>query len=58
MRTAAAVTPAKGLWLSLLVYSSLYLFLGLVVAVLLRRQFLASPQPDELAAAATEEGPH
>lgn len=58
MRTADAVTPVPGLWISLLVYSTLYVFLGLVVALLLARQFRASPRPDEIVAASTPEGAH
>src|SRR5271157_1932247 len=58
MRTAGAVTPVPGLWISLLVYSTLYVFLGLVVALLLARQFRASLRPDENVAASTPEGAH
>ncbi|MGZ3390366.1 MAG: cytochrome ubiquinol oxidase subunit I, partial [Isosphaeraceae bacterium] len=58
MRTADAVTPVPGLWVSLLVYSTLYVFLGLVVALLLARQFRASLRPDEIVAASTPEGAH
>jgi len=58
MRTAGAVTPVPGLWISLLVYSTLYVFLGLVVALLLARQFRASLRPDEIVAASTPEGAH
>ena len=58
MRTADAITPVPGLWISLLVYSTLYVFLGLVVALLLARQFRASPRPDEIVAASTPEGAH
>jgi cytochrome d ubiquinol oxidase subunit I len=48
MRTTEAVTPVPGLWVSLLTYSALYFSLGLIVAWLLSREFLASPRPDEL----------
>ncbi|MBV8487006.1 MAG: cytochrome ubiquinol oxidase subunit I [Planctomycetaceae bacterium] len=59
MRTADAVTPVPGLWLSLLLYSLLYMVLGLVVAMLLARQFRASSRPDELARSAVAgEGVH
>ena len=43
MRTAEAVTPVPGLWISMLTYSALYIMLGIVVALLLGRQFRASP---------------
>ena len=43
MRTTEAVTPVPGLWMSLLGYSLLYVFLGVIVVALLRAQFLASP---------------
>lgn len=43
MRTRDAVTPVPGLWASLLTYSLLYVFLGLVVISLLRAQFRESP---------------
>jgi cytochrome d ubiquinol oxidase subunit I len=56
MRTAAAVTPVPGLWISLLVYSTLYAVLGVMVALLLAREFRASPRPDELIAASTVKG--
>ncbi|MGO9597838.1 MAG: cytochrome ubiquinol oxidase subunit I [Isosphaeraceae bacterium] len=59
MRTADAVTPVPVLWFSLLLYSSLYMILGLVVAMALASQFRASPRPDELGTAAvTGEGVH
>ncbi len=44
MRTAEAVTPLSPLWVSLLLFTVLYAFLGFVVLFLLRRQFLKSPQ--------------
>ncbi len=43
MRTAEAVTPVPGLWISLVGYASLYAFLGITVVLLLRSQFRASP---------------
>jgi cytochrome d ubiquinol oxidase subunit I len=49
LRTADAVTPVPGLWVSLFSYSALYVLLGFVVALLLARQFRASPGPAELA---------
>ena len=58
MRTADAVTPVPGLWISMLTYSALYVMLGIVVALLLGRQFRASPRPGELIAASTEEEAH
>jgi cytochrome d ubiquinol oxidase subunit I len=47
MRTAGAVTPVSGLWVSLVAYSALYVVLGVVVAWLLAHEFLASPRPEE-----------
>jgi cytochrome d ubiquinol oxidase subunit I len=58
MRTAEAVTPVPGLWLSLVSYSTLYLLLGAVVASLLARQFRGSPRPEELVADAMEGEAH
>ena len=55
MRTAEAVTPVPGLWISLVAYTSLYMMLGLVVVVLLLYQFRASPRPEDLTAAAWHE---
>jgi cytochrome d ubiquinol oxidase subunit I len=55
MRTAEAVTPVPGLWISLVAYTSLYMILGLVVAVLLLYQFRASPRPEDLTARAWQE---
>ena len=54
MRTADAVTPIPGLWISLLAYSCLYMVLGLVVLLLLANQFRASPRRGEVLAAASE----
>lgn len=48
MRTAEAVTPVGGLWLSLLAYTTLYLILGAIVVVMLRLQFATSPEASEL----------
>ncbi len=48
MRTADAVTPVPGLWVSMLGYSALYLVLGIVVVMLLLLQFRSSPRADEL----------
>lgn len=55
MRTANAVTPVPGLWISLLSYSTLYLILGVVVALLLASQFRASPPEEIVADLALEE---
>src|SRR5207248_9157360 len=49
MRTAEAVTPVPGLVISLLIYSGLYLALGVIVVLLLLLQFRASPSAAELA---------
>jgi cytochrome d ubiquinol oxidase subunit I len=43
LTTAAAVTPVAGLGLPLALFTAVYLLLGLVTAVLLRRQIAASP---------------
>ena len=51
MRTAEAVTTVPGLWVSLVVYSGLYLVLGASVVLLLAMQFRASPKAEEFAAA-------
>ncbi len=48
MRTADAVTPVKGIWISLTVFVLLYLVLGVIVAKLLYSQFRASPSVDAL----------
>ena len=58
MRTTDAVTPVPGLWISMLTYSALYIMLGIVVALLLGREFRASPRPAEILAASTEEEAH
>lgn len=58
MRTTEAVTRVPGLEWSLLVYSAVYVLLGLVVASLLTRQFLGSPGAEELAAEAAGSGAH
>jgi cytochrome d ubiquinol oxidase subunit I len=50
MRTADAVTPVPGLWVSMLGYTALYLVLGVVVWLLLRYQFRSSPTAAELGA--------
>jgi cytochrome d ubiquinol oxidase subunit I len=44
MKTAAAVTPMPGLMLPLVVFTMIYVFLAVIVSVLLRRQFRASPR--------------
>ncbi|QEH31905.1 Putative cytochrome bd menaquinol oxidase subunit I [Aquisphaera giovannonii] len=49
MRTADAVTPVAGLWVSLVSYTALYVALGVVVAFLLGLQFRASPLASEIA---------
>ena len=51
LRTADAVTPVPGLWISMLGYSTLYLGLGVVVVLLLVLQFRASPHAADLEAA-------
>jgi len=43
MRTADAVTPVPGIQVSFLLFSVLYLVLGVLCGFLLRRQFLHSP---------------
>jgi cytochrome d ubiquinol oxidase subunit I len=43
LRTADAVTPMPGLIVPFLLFSALYLFLGVIVAYLLRRQIATSP---------------
>jgi len=47
MRTADAVTDARGLWASLLVYSGLYVMLGGIVVMLMLQLFRASPEVRE-----------
>ncbi|MDB5348874.1 MAG: cytochrome bd-type quinol oxidase, subunit 1 [Planctomycetota bacterium] len=49
MRTTDAVTSVTGLWLSLLVYTILYLVLGVIVVRLLMAQFQSSPGANEMA---------
>jgi cytochrome d ubiquinol oxidase subunit I len=58
MRTAEAVTPVPGLWISLVAYSTLYLLLGVVTATLLGSLFRASPRPGEIVADAAGGGAH
>jgi cytochrome d ubiquinol oxidase subunit I len=43
MRTDEAVTPMRGLIVPFIVFTLLYCFLAVIVVLLLRRQFLASP---------------
>lgn len=43
MRTADAVTPMPGLWATFLVFSLLYLVLGVFVVLLLRRHVFGAP---------------
>ena len=40
LRTADAVTPAPGIQISLLVFTLLYVVLGVLCVLLLRRQFI------------------
>jgi cytochrome d ubiquinol oxidase subunit I len=54
LRTADAVTPVPGLWISLLAYTALYLVLGMAVVLMLLLQFRTSPRTEELAAAGSE----
>lgn len=49
MRTAEAVTPVRGLWISLVAYTAIYLMLGLIVIILLVAMFRTSPEADEAA---------
>ena len=51
LRTADAVTPMPGLIVPFLTFTALYVFLGVIVAVLLYQQVLRSPREDELGAA-------
>ncbi|MFK7929431.1 MAG: cytochrome ubiquinol oxidase subunit I [Myxococcota bacterium] len=48
VRTADAVTPMPGLMVPFLSFMALYLFLGVMCVVLLRRLVLASPSNEEL----------
>jgi cytochrome d ubiquinol oxidase subunit I len=48
MRTADAVTPMPGLYVTFTLYSLLYLFLGVTVAFLMWRQVLESPTSEEI----------
>jgi cytochrome d ubiquinol oxidase subunit I len=50
MRTSEAVTTVPGLWASLVTYTLLYLFLGVIVVLLLGHQFRSSPRAEDLAA--------
>ena len=43
LRTADAVTPVPGIFVSFLMFTALYIVLGVMCAFLLRRQFLHSP---------------
>lgn len=43
MKTADAVTPMPGLLYTFITFTSIYLFLGVIVVVLLLRQFRSSP---------------
>ena len=56
LRTADAVTPMPGLAVPFLTFSLLYLFLGGVVVVLLRRHVLAAPLQPAPAAEGGEVG--
>ncbi len=56
MRTSQAVTPVTGLWISALSYSALYIVLGVIVVMMLRMQFRASPSPEELTLEAATRG--
>ena len=47
MRTADAVTPMPGLVYPFAAFTTLYCFLGVIVAWLLYRQIIRSPRPDE-----------
>lgn len=49
LRTADAVTPMPGLIVPFMTFTALYLFLGVVVIVLLRRQVFESPSQEALA---------
>ncbi|APW61525.1 cytochrome ubiquinol oxidase subunit I [Paludisphaera borealis] len=47
MRTADSVTDVRGLWVSLLTYSALYIMLGGIVVMLMLQLFRASPEVRE-----------
>ncbi|HXQ29539.1 MAG TPA: cytochrome ubiquinol oxidase subunit I [Gemmatimonadales bacterium] len=47
LRTRDAVTPMPGLVVPFIMFTTLYCFLGVIVALLLYRQILHSPQVDE-----------
>ena len=47
LRTSDAVTPMPGLWITLLVFTALYLILGVVVIGMLRAHVFAAPHADE-----------
>ena len=51
MKTADAVTPMPGLIIPFVVFTTIYLFLAVIVCLLLRRQFRASPRFTRLRAA-------
>jgi len=51
MKTADAVTPMPGLIIPFVVFTAIYLFLAVIVCLLLRRQFRASPRFTRLRAA-------
>lgn len=57
LRTADAVTPMPGLVVPFLTFSLLYLFLGVVVIVLLRRHVLAAPLTAGVPSDARKGGP-
>ncbi|WP_422931233.1 cytochrome ubiquinol oxidase subunit I [Singulisphaera sp. PoT] len=48
MRTSEAVTPVRGIWISLIAFAGLYLALGVIVAKLLLYQFRSSPSVQAL----------
>jgi cytochrome d ubiquinol oxidase subunit I len=56
LRTADAVTPVPGLAAPFWIFTAIYLFLGAVVVVLLRRQIAHAPGADPGAGAAAEGG--
>ena len=47
LKTADAVTPVGGLWWHFLLFSLLYLFLGVVVVVLLRAHVLDAEDAED-----------
>ena len=49
MRTTGAVTPMPGLTVTLVLFSALYIFLGVTVVILIRRQVMLSPTQAEVA---------